>query len=284
MCARVLQRKPCSRPGPQPAPAGGLCGKTPRRVRGRRECQTGASMWRTSLRWPSVRVRLEHGAHSRSRQPRQPGGWEWEPWGRAGLRVEASLTQVPCCLCPQLTLLVVQVSILYYGGHLVISGQMTSGNLISFIIYEFVLGDCMEVRGWLAEGGPGEREERVAERDLNGVLQGLREVGRRSKVGRGEIIMTPLASDSSSARGAERQRERYFRKCTRGATRGLGVPIPVSQRWEPRLGDVKRLARHVCGDPGGSDFRLTHLNTRCRGKDQGRFRVCLHQGPPASRS
>uniref|UniRef100_A0A8D2PF49 ABC-type oligopeptide transporter ABCB9 n=1 Tax=Zosterops lateralis melanops TaxID=1220523 RepID=A0A8D2PF49_ZOSLA len=43
-----------------------------------------------------------------------------------------------------LTLLVVQVSILYYGGHLVISGQMTSGNLISFIIYEFVLGDCME--------------------------------------------------------------------------------------------------------------------------------------------
>jgi hypothetical protein len=56
----------------------------------------------------------------------------------------------------QLTLLVVQVSILYYGGHLVISGQMTSGNLIAFIIYEFVLGDCMEVRpegeskkGWL---------------------------------------------------------------------------------------------------------------------------------------
>ncbi|XP_070372035.1 ABC-type oligopeptide transporter ABCB9 isoform X2 [Equus asinus] len=43
-----------------------------------------------------------------------------------------------------LTLLVVQVSILYYGGHLIISGQMTSGNLISFIIYEFVLGDCME--------------------------------------------------------------------------------------------------------------------------------------------
>lgn len=143
-------------------------------------------------------------AGARSPQPLSPtaaarGGREWEPWGGAGLRVEASLTQVPCCLCPQLTLLVVQVSILYYGGHLVISGQMTSGNLISFIIYEFVLGDCMEVRGWLAEGGPGEREERVAERDLSGVLQGLREVGRRSKVGRGEIIMTPLASDSREA-------------------------------------------------------------------------------------
>lgn len=53
----------------------------------------------------------------------------------------------------QLTLLVVQVSILYYGGHLVISGQMSSGNLISFIIYEFVLGDCMEVRGSRGRGG-----------------------------------------------------------------------------------------------------------------------------------
>lgn len=52
----------------------------------------------------------------------------------------------------QLTLLVVQVSILYYGGHLVISGQMSSGNLIAFIIYEFVLGDCMEVRGSRGRG------------------------------------------------------------------------------------------------------------------------------------
>ncbi|XP_075424408.1 ABC-type oligopeptide transporter ABCB9 isoform X3 [Ascaphus truei] len=39
---------------------------------------------------------------------------------------------------------VLQISILYYGGHLVISGQMTSGNLISFVIYEFLLGDCIE--------------------------------------------------------------------------------------------------------------------------------------------
>ncbi|KFP65000.1 ATP-binding cassette sub-family B member 9, partial [Cariama cristata] len=51
-----------------------------------------------------------------------------------------------------LTLLVVQVSILYYGGHLVISGQMTSGSLISFIIYEFVLGDCMESVGSVYSG------------------------------------------------------------------------------------------------------------------------------------
>ncbi|KAJ6651117.1 hypothetical protein lerEdw1_000793 [Lerista edwardsae] len=51
-----------------------------------------------------------------------------------------------------LTLLIVQVSILYYGGHLVISEQMTSGNLISFIIYEFVLGDCMESIGSVYSG------------------------------------------------------------------------------------------------------------------------------------
>ncbi|XP_077164365.1 ABC-type oligopeptide transporter ABCB9 [Paroedura picta] len=51
-----------------------------------------------------------------------------------------------------LTLLIVQVSILYYGGHLVISDRMTSGNLISFIIYEFVLGDCMESIGSVYSG------------------------------------------------------------------------------------------------------------------------------------
>nr|XP_028565473.1 ATP-binding cassette sub-family B member 9 [Podarcis muralis]XP_028565474.1 ATP-binding cassette sub-family B member 9 [Podarcis muralis]XP_028565475.1 ATP-binding cassette sub-family B member 9 [Podarcis muralis]XP_028565476.1 ATP-binding cassette sub-family B member 9 [Podarcis muralis]XP_028565477.1 ATP-binding cassette sub-family B member 9 [Podarcis muralis]XP_028565478.1 ATP-binding cassette sub-family B member 9 [Podarcis muralis]XP_028565479.1 ATP-binding cassette sub-family B memb len=51
-----------------------------------------------------------------------------------------------------LTLLIVQVSILYYGGHLVITDQMTSGNLISFIIYEFVLGDCMESIGSVYSG------------------------------------------------------------------------------------------------------------------------------------
>ncbi|XP_075424407.1 ABC-type oligopeptide transporter ABCB9 isoform X2 [Ascaphus truei] len=51
---------------------------------------------------------------------------------------------------------VLQISILYYGGHLVISGQMTSGNLISFVIYEFLLGDCIEsigsVYGGLMQG------------------------------------------------------------------------------------------------------------------------------------
>lgn len=64
----------------------------------------------------------------------------------------------------QLTLLVVQVSILYFGGHLVISDQMTSGNLISFIIYEFVLGDCMEVSEKLprsSQAPAGEKRQRL---------------------------------------------------------------------------------------------------------------------------
>ncbi|XP_053309964.1 ABC-type oligopeptide transporter ABCB9 [Spea bombifrons] len=54
------------------------------------------------------------------------------------------------------TQVVLQICILYYGGHLVISGQMASGNLISFVIYEFLLGDCMEsvgsVYGGLMQG------------------------------------------------------------------------------------------------------------------------------------
>nr|XP_033810188.1 ATP-binding cassette sub-family B member 9 [Geotrypetes seraphini]XP_033810189.1 ATP-binding cassette sub-family B member 9 [Geotrypetes seraphini] len=50
------------------------------------------------------------------------------------------------------TQLVLQISILYYGGHLVISKQMTSGNLISFIIYEFLLGDSMESMGSVYSG------------------------------------------------------------------------------------------------------------------------------------
>lgn len=40
--------------------------------------------------------------------------------------------------------LALQVAILYYGGHLVVSGQMTGGTLISFVIYELELGECLE--------------------------------------------------------------------------------------------------------------------------------------------
>uniref|UniRef100_A0A667Z3U6 ABC-type oligopeptide transporter ABCB9 n=2 Tax=Myripristis murdjan TaxID=586833 RepID=A0A667Z3U6_9TELE len=40
--------------------------------------------------------------------------------------------------------LALQVAILYYGGHLVVTGQMSGGTLISFVIYELELGECLE--------------------------------------------------------------------------------------------------------------------------------------------
>uniref|UniRef100_A0A8C9T1B5 ABC-type oligopeptide transporter ABCB9 n=1 Tax=Scleropages formosus TaxID=113540 RepID=A0A8C9T1B5_SCLFO len=40
--------------------------------------------------------------------------------------------------------LALQVIILFYGGHLVVTGQMSGGTLISFIIYELELGECLE--------------------------------------------------------------------------------------------------------------------------------------------
>ncbi|XP_061586482.1 ATP-binding cassette sub-family B member 9 [Cololabis saira] len=40
--------------------------------------------------------------------------------------------------------LALEVAILYYGGHLVVSGQMSSGALISFFIYMLELGECLE--------------------------------------------------------------------------------------------------------------------------------------------
>uniref|UniRef100_A0A671Q422 ATP-binding cassette, sub-family B (MDR/TAP), member 9 n=1 Tax=Sinocyclocheilus anshuiensis TaxID=1608454 RepID=A0A671Q422_9TELE len=40
--------------------------------------------------------------------------------------------------------LALQVAILYYGGHLVVTKQMSGGTLISFIIYELELGEALE--------------------------------------------------------------------------------------------------------------------------------------------
>uniref|UniRef100_A0A8C7D054 ABC-type oligopeptide transporter ABCB9 n=1 Tax=Oncorhynchus kisutch TaxID=8019 RepID=A0A8C7D054_ONCKI len=40
--------------------------------------------------------------------------------------------------------LVLEVAILFYGGHLVITEQMSGGGLISFILYELELGECLE--------------------------------------------------------------------------------------------------------------------------------------------
>ncbi|KAM7019022.1 ABC-type oligopeptide transporter ABCB9 [Tautogolabrus adspersus] len=40
--------------------------------------------------------------------------------------------------------LALEVAILYYGGHLVVTGQMSSGALISFFIYMLELAECLE--------------------------------------------------------------------------------------------------------------------------------------------
>ncbi|XP_063753149.1 ATP-binding cassette sub-family B member 9 isoform X2 [Eleginops maclovinus] len=40
--------------------------------------------------------------------------------------------------------LALEVAVLYYGGHLVVTGQMSSGSLISFFIYMLELGECLE--------------------------------------------------------------------------------------------------------------------------------------------
>lgn len=45
----------------------------------------------------------------------------------------------------QISELALQVAILFYGGHLVVTDQMTGGTLISFVIYELELGECLEV-------------------------------------------------------------------------------------------------------------------------------------------
>lgn len=48
-------------------------------------------------------------------------------------------------VCFQLSQLGLEVAVIYYGGHLVISNQMTSGDLIAFFIYVLELAECLEV-------------------------------------------------------------------------------------------------------------------------------------------
>ncbi|KAK6306164.1 hypothetical protein J4Q44_G00230890 [Coregonus suidteri] len=40
--------------------------------------------------------------------------------------------------------LILEVAVLYYGGHLVVTEQMSGGGLISFILYELELGECLK--------------------------------------------------------------------------------------------------------------------------------------------
>ncbi|KAK6190801.1 hypothetical protein SNE40_002588 [Patella caerulea] len=47
-------------------------------------------------------------------------------------------------ICNQLFELALTVSTLYYGGHLVIKGELSGGNLVSFILYQIQLGDSLD--------------------------------------------------------------------------------------------------------------------------------------------
>lgn len=81
VCARALQRKPCSQPGPWPTPAGGLCQeKLHGGGGGGCEGQIAPARGRTSPRLAGVSVcGWEGTAHSCSHVPLQPGGQEWGP-------------------------------------------------------------------------------------------------------------------------------------------------------------------------------------------------------------
>nr|XP_046242203.1 ATP-binding cassette sub-family B member 9 [Scatophagus argus] len=46
--------------------------------------------------------------------------------------------------CSSISELALEVAVLYYGGHLVVTHQMSSGSLISFFIYVLELGECLE--------------------------------------------------------------------------------------------------------------------------------------------
>lgn len=45
----------------------------------------------------------------------------------------------------QISELALEVAVLFYGGHLVVTGQMSSSALISFFIYVLEVGECLEV-------------------------------------------------------------------------------------------------------------------------------------------
>ena len=60
----------------------------------------------------------------------------------------------PLCVLPwrqQLLQLVLQVVTLYYGGHLVISQEMSGGELVSLLLYQVSLAASLDV-SW-REGG-----------------------------------------------------------------------------------------------------------------------------------
>lgn len=67
----------------------------------------------------------------------------------------------------QISELALEVAILYYGGHLVVTGQMSSGALISFFIYMLELGECLEVLHHFTQPPPSSFWLCVRKRNVN---------------------------------------------------------------------------------------------------------------------
>ncbi|XP_024294114.1 ABC-type oligopeptide transporter ABCB9-like isoform X3 [Oncorhynchus tshawytscha] len=78
--------------------------------------------------------------------------------------------------------LVLEVAILFYGGHLVVTEQMSGGGLISFILYELELGECLESIASV----------------YTGLMQG---VGAAEKPGEVTALVGPSGSGKSSCVG-----------------------------------------------------------------------------------
>ncbi|MEQ2201267.1 hypothetical protein XENOCAPTIV_010004 [Xenoophorus captivus] len=66
---------------------------------------------------------------------------------------ELNKKQAVAYACYMWSKLALEVAVLYYGGHLVLTGQLSSGGLISFFIYMLELGECFEVFPQLFSSG-----------------------------------------------------------------------------------------------------------------------------------
>lgn len=63
------------------------------------------------------------------------------------LKVKEAICYGGYSWCTEILMLAMEVVILYYGGHLVLKGDLTGGNLVSFILYQLELSFCLEEVG-----------------------------------------------------------------------------------------------------------------------------------------
>lgn len=63
------------------------------------------------------------------------------------LKVKEAICYGGYSWCTEILMLTMEVVILYYGGHLVLQGELTGGNLVSFILYQLELSFCLEEVG-----------------------------------------------------------------------------------------------------------------------------------------